>query len=250
MREDKKFILSPSALNLFIKDPALWVMKHYFKVNAENNIYFIRGRFVENCCNMSVRNNALVKLQDFKENCLQERFKELDDLEITDKDLEDYYYWGKYCYENLPKDVVNLQTRAAMKLEGIEIAGYIDYEYKDKIIDLKTTNTLPIVVSRGERAGMLSTTKSDNIRQQVIYKLATGKEVALLYVSPENTLLYNITEKDVEEIMPSIKEGIKNIKKLLTLKIEDVILTTRPEKMTSFYWTDNLRKKAKEIWKL
>jgi hypothetical protein len=41
---NKEVVLSPSSINLFIEEKALWVLKHYYKMYGETNIYAVRGK--------------------------------------------------------------------------------------------------------------------------------------------------------------------------------------------------------------
>jgi len=248
----ENYILSPSSLNLFLKEPALWVMKYFYGIRGEGSIYTMRGKLVEDRVNQIIEGS---QQYSFYKHCLSEILLDTDNIEIREQDLKDFEKWGNYAYNCLPKElnihsIVSMQRHVKTVIKGVTVGGYIDYEYPECIVDLKTTNKLPIICSRGERKDMISKTKVDNVRQQVVYHLATKKTIKLLYVTPTDHLLYTITQRDIEEVMPSILEGIKKIKKCLTLKKEDAILHIQPEKTNSFYWTDKLREEARKIWNI
>lgn len=266
---DKEFVLSPSSLNLFLKEPALWVMKHFYGIRGGSNIYAIRGKLVEKCVNILIE--ADITLEDYIEectkdakqgirlSCIKEKSWSIEGIMVTEKDLEEFYKWGVHAFLNLPdmKSIVSRQDYVSTEYLGITLGGYIDYFCKPTNtgtppfnLDLKTCNKLPVIVSKGDRKGMLSKTKADNVRQQIVYSLATSINSDLLYVTPTESLRYRITQRDIDEVMPSIQEGIKKIKYLLTLNIKDVIIDVEPGKMNSFYWDDELRIHARRIWNI
>ncbi len=267
----KNFILSPSGLNCYINDPALWVLRAFYGIYGDSNIYAIRGNLVELYVNMRIEaepfnigNIGRLELLPFKEylnkamtECMSEG------IEITMEDYKSFYDWGKKVYPLLPINIRQQQLRVDGEIKGVKMGGFIDYEIKGNIdkwadpdksytIDLKTVNKLPIIVSRGARKGLIEAKKKDNVRQQIIYRILSGKPSVLLYVNEEGeSLEYKIGYRDYKEHLPIIKEKIKEIKKLLTLTKEDVILEVKLDEKkinNPFMWSDELREKAYEIW--
>lgn len=274
---EKEFILSPSSLNLYLKEPALWVLKHFYGIRGGSNIYTVRGKLVEHYVNLMLKktgsktltqtailqdicfnNYEFLVFEEFKSKTKTINFRNIrkpylivDNVEVTREDLKHFWNWGKHAYKCLPipEKVEEQQTFVSGRLNEVKIGGYLDYKYHDVVIDLKTTNKLPIIVSRGEREGLISKTKIDNVRQQVIYNLCLKSIYVLLYVTPTEHLGYIITQEDIDEVMPSIFKGIKEIKNLLTMKKEDVILNVELGKMNNpFMWNEQLKLKARELW--
>lgn len=248
----QEFKLSPSSLNLFIAEPALWVLKHFYGLRTEMNIYGARGRLVEHVLNQWFLHKNAPELSDVRSHFINELF--FIGNEISPETLNDLYEWGLKCIavaEELKMDSEKpcMQTEIDYEIEGIKLTGFLDYEYPNHVVDLKTTNKLPIIVSKGERKGMLSKTKAANIRQQVIYQYATGKESTLLYIDQQGEYInYKITQKDVDESFPVIIEAIRSIKKLLTFNADSIIKEVHPKNTKSFYWDDATRKLADKLW--
>jgi hypothetical protein len=261
---NKEVVLSPSSINLFIEEKALWVLKHYYKMYGETNIYAVRGKLAEEVVNLKINKKDPPAYKDYLPHAINKSL--FDNVEVSEQDYKDFYNWGCKCHKLISKyDVTSVQDRLEGKLFGLDVAGYIDYKVNswpetDKYaghtsrpyyLDLKTVSKCPHILTRGARTGQLPANKAANIRQQVIYSNISGLDTALLFVDEEgNSLHYPLQEQDFIEHEPIIEEAIKKIKKLLTLPIEDVIIETYPKNMNSFFWCDTTRKKAREIWKI
>lgn len=251
-----KVILSPSSINLFIEEPSLWVMKHFYKIYGDSNIFAVRGKLVEEVVNLSLGQDDIISYEEFLPYAIGKTL--IDNVIIKSSDYQDFYDWGCKIEPYIGKtyEVISQQDRVEGELFGMKVAGYIDYkidspESGEYYLDLKTVNKLPHILTRGAREGMLPAFKAANVRQQVIYGELTGLDTALLFANPEGEVLhYSLQEQDYEEHLPIVHDAIKKIKKLLTMKLEDVIIDIRPEKTNSFFWDDKLRAEAKKIWDL
>lgn len=251
-------ILSPSSINTFIEEPAIFVLNKLFKTYGGSNIYAVRGKVAEEVVNLS-SDSSLVSYDYWLPHAIQKTL--FDNVDITEADYKDFYDWGCKCSGIIRPNygVISEQDYLKGDLFGMSVGGYIDYKVGEGInleknfyyLDLKTVSKLPSIVSRGKRKGQLPTSKKANVRQQVIYSLLTGKDTVLLFVDKEgNSLEYKVQQADIDEYLPEIEEAINKIKKLLTLSLEDVILEIQPGKMNSFFWDEILIKKAKEVWKI
>lgn len=245
--------LSPSSINLFIEEPALWLLKHFKGLRGDSNIYAIRGKLVETFINMQLDSGKEPSFQDWVKEVLPSVF--FDKVEFNEYDLKGFYNWGKLCYKNYLDNtkeygkLVTRQREVSGTVDGVLLAGYIDFEFEDTIVDLKTANKVPSLLVRGDRKGQLPAFKAANIRQQAVYSMLSGKKVALLFANEAGeSLLYKVTDKDIEEVMPSILDTIKKIKKCLDNGFEKSIIWNKPWNMGSMFWNDNLRAEAKKIW--
>ncbi len=254
-----KFILSPSSLNVFIRDEASWVMRTFYKEYGESNIYAVRGILVEHCVNMMLESRGNTSFMDYSFSAILETISQ--GIEFDMDQLRSFYDWGIECYAILPPIynlVVDKQIRYKGEIKGVKMAGYVDYlvENRSYCVDLKTVSKLPIIVSRGKRKGLIGTAKKENIRQMIIYRILSGKPQRLYYVDEQgDCVIYKVGYRDYKEHLPVIYEALKRIKYLLTLKIENVIIEVQPDEKKmdnsfSFDWSDNLRDKAKQIWSL
>ena len=262
MIKNKELILSPSAINLFIEEPALWVMRYFYKVYGGTNIYAVRGKIVEEMINLSLDKGYPVSFDEFLPHAVEKTL--FDNVEITLQDYKDFYNWGCKIEPILKKyEITSQQDRLEGELFGAKVAGYIDYFIEGDptcrgsfYLDLKTAAKIPNILVRGERTGMLPSVKAANVRQQVIYSELSGIDTALLFADEEgNTLYYDVSQRDYDEQLPIIEKTINNIKKLLTMDIKDVIIDIKPKKsstgksMNGFFWDDKLRAEAKKIWR-
>lgn len=248
--------LSPSSINLFIKEPSLWIMKHFYGLTSFTNVYADRGTHIENGVNslienpkLTVSNAADIALEGFQKDTFF-----WDEEDITDEIEHNIPAWVKNtnkALEEISDEAPSLQKEIDFSIEGVKIKGFIDYEYDDLLVDLKTVNTVPSPCSRGARKGMLKSDKNDNVRQQSIYNKAEDKRVCLLFVSPDASYAHYLTDEELQPRFEEAVQSVKNIKKLLTKDIEDVIKDYIPDMKKaqwSFYWDDKLRKAAEDIW--
>lgn len=256
--------LSPSSINLYLVDPALWVLKHFYKQTSGFNIYAMRGVAVENGLNHWVKTlheNESIDVQavtkeavDIALTYFQENSFYWDDEDLKIKIEADIEPWVKNAIKALlevSEEVPKQQVVILTEIEGLKVGGFLDYDYEELQTDLKTVNNLPKIVSRGDRKGFLPKDKQGNVRQQAIYKLATGKETSLLYVTPTESLNHIISDAEAEEAMIEVKRACKEIKTLLELPIEEIIDRTPPNWKTmehSFYWDEPLRRLAHDLW--
>lgn len=256
--------LSPSSINLYLVDPALWVMKHFYKQTSGFNIYAMRGVAVENALNHYVKTmnerDSVVMSEVEKEAVdialayFQENSFYWDDEELKIKIEADIDPWVKNAIKalySLERDIPKQQSDILVEIEGLPVGGFVDYDFETLQTDLKTCNSLPKIVSRGDRKGFLPKEKQANVRQQAIYKLAKGKETSLLYVTPTEHLHHVISDAEAEEAMAEVKRACKEIKHLLTLPVEEIIDATVPKWKSmehSFFWDEPLRRLAHDLW--
>tara|TARA_S200002703_G_C3789468_1_gene243598 strand:+ start:815 stop:1669 length:855 start_codon:yes stop_codon:yes gene_type:complete len=256
--------LSPSSINLYAQDPALWVLKHYYGSTGMFNIYAMRGVSIEEGVNeyFSLQSQgkcpaaSLLDAVKLAQGDFTTKSFFWDDDEIV-TDLEQKIApWVLQSIgaleENFPNELPKMQTEIETEIEGMPIRGFMDYSFVVIDVDLKTCNTLPSIVSRGARKGMLPADKRANVRQQAIYSHAThGQDVALAYVTHDDYLIHELGEKELDEAMESVVALIKEMKELVSLPIEEVIERTVPKWKSmgySFYWDANLTSLAEIIW--
>lgn len=245
------FVLSPSSLNLFIEEPALWVAKQFFEVMGETNIYCVRGSLVENVLNDWLDTKEVAPFEKYINKMLSKTMFIKGD--VTEDTYREIYNWGVGCTRAFATEGLltptSKQRRVEGELEGIRIGGYLDYEFGGHSIDLKTTAKLPVIVSRGDREGLLSKTKAANVRQQLIYSCLTGEPTTLFYVDANGDYLrYQITERDKEEHWEVIVKSIEEIKRLLTFTKKAVLKEVEPKNLNSFYWCEVTREFADRAW--
>lgn len=251
---NKDFTCSASTLNLFITDPCLFILKHYYRLRGDFGIHAMRGKAIEHGVDKALEGMSLDKAKD----AAVEEFYDLTfELDHDFEEVEDIIpKWIDNALDVLKTEangrVPELQKKLEFELEGINFVGYLDYDFEDETIDLKTTTKVPKLLVKGKRKGMLPAGKAANVRQQVLYRYTTGKPQSLLYVSPKDSLKYTIQDKEYETVLEEIKKVTKEIKKLLTEGEEYGINKYVPNQslFKGFYYNEKMVHKVIELWKL
>lgn len=241
--------LSPSGINLFINDPALFIMKYIFKAKLPSNKYALRGKAAEAYCNSLIKGlsprDALLSVQELLF---------FEEFEYSKEELQEWCQYGEVAYNilNSLNYSIELQRKAEGLIADFKFVGYMDYVLKPDSsspfsIDLKTTAKLPDLYLKGENKGRLTAKKKDNVRQQVIYWFLTGISPSLLYVTPDSHLLYEISTKEKQSFLKEVIDAVKEIK-LITEDLS-LIQNYKPKNTNGFLWNENLQQLSKTIWK-
>lgn len=255
----ENYRLSASQINTFIKDPYIWVLRYYFGLKTGGNLHAFRGQAIEHGVNtfLSTRDIKISKeamydsfYMSSKE--LEHEFEDYLEIEAKLDKWFDNSLGGllPYVCVELPK----LQTQLDFEIEGLPFIGFLDYEFEDRVVDLKTTGKIPKILVRGPRAGSLEAFKKDNLRQQAIYQYVNpDKEHILLYTTPNsgdvNYLNYTLKQEEYEHFIVEVEEAVREIKKVLTGGLDYVKLNYKPNKglYRSFYYNQEMIAKAEEL---
>lgn len=254
--------LSPSSINLFIQDKALWVLKHFYGQTSGFNIHAMRGVSVEEGVNQYLsydpslpKSERLSRASEHaKTDFGTKAFFWGDEVLLTSiEDMIDP--WVRQCVVALeevhPFETPTTQIEILTEINGVTIGGYIDYTFSDLQVDLKTANKVKTAISRGPRKGMLPADKAANVRQQAIYNKATGLPTSLLYVSPEEHYHHILLQEELDNAMEEVVVSVNEMKALLEMPIEDIIANSVPNWKAmnySFYWDESLRMLARRLW--
>lgn len=251
-------VISPSAINLFLQSKALWVLKHFYGLTSQMNIYAMRGVAIENAVNAFFRGDA--KTREEAAQMAVEEFQTKaffwGDQELSDSIEAKIGPWVEQAIKSIValdrSEKLELQNRVDTEIEGLKVGGFVDYTFVDGLqLDLKTCNTLPSVVTKGPRKGLLPKDKDANVNQQSVYYKARPLPTALLFVSPEGSLYHHLAEDETNAGMKRVEAACREIKWLLESDMEDIIASTVPNWKTmeyGFYWDEKLRKAAHDIW--
>lgn len=247
--------ISPSAINLFIKEPALWVLKYFYGKSSDKNIHAMRGIAIEDGI------NRFIETGEDPTHVAIDRFTEMSffwsDYDLIEDIEEKIPQWVSNSMDSIPplSSIIGVQKELVGSYRGVPLRGFVDYATQDKYIDLKTVTKLPKISSRGARKGMLEAGRKANIRQQTIYNIISDKPTALLYVTPcpeEKFYLHDITQEEMDEAIVDIDTALDEIKNILTMNIEEVMMCTVPNWKSmkySFYWDEPLRDLARVLWR-
>jgi hypothetical protein len=121
-------------------------------------------------------------------------------------------------------------------VETVPILGYTDFEWDEVLVDLKTTSRMP------------SSPKPEHIRQMAFYWRATGKQPALVYVTPKKNDVYTPSEQE-------LKRGWEELEYLTftllnALRKADGInglLSMFPADFSSYQWDDASKAEARKL---
>ena len=232
--------LSPSSINTYISDPPMWVARYLFKVKSPSGPAAVRGiasefalankyengefdystleaKFLTLCTESGVSLNSKGAEKEKK---LLKNFGEVIDNNFDYENLEDYQEKVEVKLEDLP----------------VPILGYIDFRFKDKIVDLKTTTRMPSEPTEAQK------------RQMALYAMAyPDSEVDLFFASPKDYrkfTLNNLTtyKKQLEKVAYTIQRflSISNDKHELASLVYP--------NLDSWTWGYKMKEEAKKIW--
>ena len=172
--------LSPSSMNTYISDMPMWVARYLFGIKSGSGAGAIRGivqesvlankyetgkfdfdlldmEFLTLCAESNI-DSADVKVE--KERKLLRNFGEVIDNNFKYKNLEKYQEKVEVKFEDMP----------------IPVIGYIDFRFKGKIVDLKTTTRMPSKPTEAQR------------RQMALYSMAYQNNIVYLFFSTTSNI--------------------------------------------------------------
>ena len=208
MKYDKLTYLSPTTINLFVRDKSKFILKLAQLDDFNGNPATLRGQAVEKAILQSVfyRHKQIEELIEdavsyFNSELLGLSQKQ-DDKKVQQerKAIADFITIGVPVYRRIKDVPIDSQGKLEIELEGVNlpIYGYYDIAFENHIRDLKTTRSVPMTISHSVQ------------RQMALYSYATKKDVWVDYVSRSKYSSKKIldVEKTIEEII-HICQGIE-----------------------------------------
>ena len=232
--------LSPSSINTYISDTPMWVARYLFGVKSGSGAGAIRGtveeavlankyttgkfdfnlleiQFMDMCTKSKIDlNNPKVA----KEKTLLRKFGEVIDKNFKYKNLEQYQEKVEVLFDDMP----------------IPVMGYIDFRFKDKIVDLKTSTRMPSKPTEAQK------------RQMAFYSMAyPDNSIDLFFATPKD---YNkFTLNNLSVYKKQLKRVAFSIQKFLSISNDKHELASLIyPNYDSWTWSDYLKKEAKKIW--
>ena len=230
--------LSPSAINLWIDDPAHYIFKYVLGQKSPSSPAMWRGISVEDGVKAIIAHgqsfadairdaeatyDAKTAFGGDSEKRQQERDLIKPMIEIAVDDLTEF---GKPSFAE-DGSQHKIELTAAFEDWSIPVIGFLDFKFPSfgTIIDLKTVGRLP-------NNGVMS---EPHQRQRAIYAKASGNmAVKFLYVTPKKSLL--LEDGDATEILTEIKAHIARLERFLSLGDKDTLRSVVPVNPSSFYW--------------
>jgi len=233
--------LSPSSINTYINDNALWVARYLFGVKSSSGASAVRGIATE----ATLANKYEKKTFDFKyldmhfmSLCAESGIDLGDTKTAKEKKLLEGF--GKVIDENF--DYENLeayQEKVSVQIDDlpVPIIGYIDFRFTDKIVDLKTTTRMPTRPTEAQK------------RQMALYSMAYPKSsVDLFFASPKEHKKFTL--KNLSAYKKQLTQVAFGIQKFLSVSDDkhEIASLTYPN-LDSWLWT-GMKDEASKIWSL
>ena len=234
--------LSPSSIGSWVGDLPMWIMRYLYGINDKVGVGAYRGIAVE---------TALQKKYDdgiFNYDFLESEFLKIcneNQIPVDDeKAMKEHGILPKYGtivdryfnYGNL----VSYQEKVELNFDDlpVPILGYIDFNFEDVIVDLKTTARMPSKPSEG------------HLRQMAFYSMAyQDKEVHLFYVTPRDYKVFKLSKNTLKVYQKQLLNIPFAIHNYLSQSEDKVILTNRTyPNFDKWEWSDYMKNEAKKIW--
>ena len=233
--------LSPSSINTYINDNALWVARYLFGVKSSSGASAVRGIATE----AALANKYEKKTFDF--NYLDMHFMSLcaeSGIDLGDvktaKEKKLLEGFGKVIDENFNYDNFEAyQEKVSVQIDDlpVPIIGYIDFRFADKIVDLKTTTRMPTRPTEAQK------------RQMALYSMAYPKSsVDLFFASPKEHKVFTL--KNLSAYKKQLTKVAFGIQKFLSVSDDkhEIASLTYPN-LDSWLWT-GMKDEASKIWSL
>ena len=232
--------LSPSSINTYINDMSLWVARYLFGIKSSSGASAVRGIATEfvladkyekgffdfNLLDvkfMSLCADSLIDLGDIKtakEKKLLNDFGNIIDKNFNYDNLEDYQEKVEVQLEDLP----------------VPIMGYIDFRFKDKIVDLKTSTRMPSQPTEAQK------------RQMALYSMAYPKNsVDLFFATPKEHKTFTL--KNLTSYKKQLEKVAYSIQRFLSISDDKHELASFVyPNLDSWMWNGKMKEEAKKIW--
>jgi hypothetical protein len=236
--------LSPSACNLFVASPAMYVMERLLKMKAPVGAAAHRGNAVEAGVAKGLAEGASVS------ECTQEArtvFSGLSALSGDPRKEKESNALGDMVMTGLKElrpygPPTSMQGKIEWNVEGlaVPVIGFYDFEWANHgiLVDLKTTHKLPSKIS------------TNHARQVALYCACRGDnlDTRVAYVTPTKSATYRL--ENVREHVRALEKICLTIQKFLSISEDPYELASLviPD-VDSFYFADPLaRQNAFKVW--
>ena len=233
--------LSPSSVNTYISDVPMWVARYLFGIKSSSGPGAVRGIVQEatlaNKYETGKFDFNLLEMQ-FITMCTESNIN-LEDVK-TEKEKKSLKNFGEILDENFNyKNLEEYQERVEVQLEDMPIPfmGYIDFRFKDKIVDLKTTTRMP---SKPTEAQM---------RQMAFYSMAyPDNSVDLFFATPKDYKKFTLDNLSVYK--KQFEKVAFSMQKFLSISDDKHELASLVyPNFDSWTWGYQLKQEAKKIWR-
>ena len=231
--------LSPSSINTYINDTSLWVARYLFKIKSSSGASAVRGiatefvladkyekgvfdynlldvKFMSLCAESGI---DLGDIKTAKEKNLLKDFGSIIDENFDYKNLEAYQEKVEVPIDDMP----------------VPIMGYIDFRFKDKIVDLKTSTRMPTRPTEAQK------------RQMALYSMAyPNSSVDLFFATPKEHKRFTL--KNLTLYKKQLRKVALSIQKFLSISDDKHELASLMyPNLDSWLWS-GMKEEANKIW--
>jgi hypothetical protein len=259
--------LSPSSITKWggeFGDEGMWYMQYILKNRFEGSPESIRGKVVEDEFEQMLCGNYKDNLSRAKEKYIiqckeaEEKGEDLDKTKYEKElnSLEGFIEQSKRSIEEMGlKRHFSSQSRIQVTLGKdipLELSGYIDFDFIEHYLDLKTTHRIP-------RKGP----KSDHKMQISSYAKSRGDKCAkILYLSAKDYQAYSLVDREIEAGFNALRQKAKFITDRLNAAIvlssinatdpKDELVKLISPKFEGFSWKDKdmMFIREKNLWQI
>ena len=233
--------LSPSSINTYINDQSLWVARYLFKIKSSTGASAVRGIATEFVLADKYEKGVFdYNLLDVKFMSLcAESGIDLGDIK-TAKEKNLLKGFGSVIDENF--DYENLeayQEKVEVPIDDmpVPIMGYIDFRFKDKIVDLKTSTRMPTRPTEAQK------------RQMALYSMAyPNSSVDLFFATPKEHKKFTL--KNLTLYKKQLRKVALSIQKFLSISDDKHELASLMyPNLDSWLWS-GMKEEANKIWSI
>ena len=233
--------LSPSSINTYINDTSLWVARYLFKIKSSSGASAVRGIATEFVLADKYEKGV------FDYNLLDVKFMSLcaeSGIDLGDvktakekKLLKDF---GTIIDENFDyKNLEAYQEKVEVQIEDmpVPIMGYIDFRFKGKIVDLKTSTRMPTRPTEAQK------------RQMALYSMAyPDSSVDLFFATPKEYKRFTL--KNLTLYKKQLRKVALSIQKFLSISDDKHELASLMyPNLDSWLWS-GMKEEANKIWSI
>ena len=231
--------LSPSSINTYINDTSLWVARYLFKIKSSSGASAVRGIATEFVLADKYEKGVFdYNLLDVKFMSLcAESGIDLGDIK-TAKEKKLLKDFGTIIDENFDyKDLEAYQEKVEVQIEDmpVPIIGYIDFRFKGKIVDLKTSTRMPTRPTEAQK------------RQMALYSMAyPDSSVDLFFATPKEHKRFTL--KNLTLYKKQLRKVALSIQKFLSISDDKHELASLMyPNLDSWLWS-GMKEEANKIW--
>ena len=231
--------LSPSSINTYINDTSLWVARYLFKIKSSSGASAVRGIATEFVLADKYEKGVFdYNLLDVKFMSLcAESGIDLGDIK-TAKEKKLLKDFGTIIDENFDyKDLEAYQEKVEVQIEDmpVPIMGYIDFRFKGKIVDLKTSTRMPTRPTEAQK------------RQMALYSMAyPNSSVDLFFATPKEHKRFTL--KNLTLYKKQLRKVALSIQKFLSISDDKHELASLIyPNLDSWLWS-GMKEEANKIW--